>query len=331
MTDSVLVDEVSFDVTVSGGGLFSGVLGGVLSIGGSLRNWVVRGTLYRPARAPGCDNSVLLLLHGVSQGGYAWDFQQHPVEYSVARLLAAQGYPVVVIDRLGYPSSDRPPGHSVTAQAHADVAAQIVRALRRGHYGGPALAFRHVGLVGHSFGSEIAELCAGRHGGIDVLVVTAYTHFPSLRAILATGGGLVSTLSADYIYFGGTAADRNTLFYDTAFADAAVTAAETALANLTPSGEILSLVLRPSSAVMGAIAIPVLLVLADRDVLFPVAEGPFELALFASATDRELATVPESGHVLFLHRRWRDAVNLIIEWLGRHPTDLPACSDSTVR
>jgi pimeloyl-ACP methyl ester carboxylesterase len=129
----------------------------------------------------------------------------------------------------------------------------------------------------------------------------------------------------NYVYFGGTPGSRTELFYDPAGADPAIVAEETRRANLTPSGEILSVVGRPSGAVIGAITLPVLLLLAERDVLFPSAEGPAELGLFSSAPDRELRTVPESGHVLFLHRRWTDAVDEILAWLRRHPSQLPAC------
>lgn len=329
MTNGVSVDAVSFDVTIPSGGLLGGLLGGLISAGGDAVQWCVRGDLYRPPHAPGCTNSVLLLLHGISQGRHAWDLRLDSTHYSVAHRLASAGYPVVAIDRLGYGNSDRPSGRSLTIQAQASVTAQIVTALRSGAYqGGGGLAFNHVGLVGHSLGTEIAELCAGRPGStgdIDLLVATGYTHFTSLRLLTAVVGALGPALLSNYLYFGGTPAARTALFYDPAGADPAIVAEETRRANLTPSGEILSVIGRPSAAVMGAITVPVLLLLADRDVLFPVAEGPAELDLFTSAADRQLRIVRDSGHVLFLHRRWTDAVDEVLTWLRAHPTELPVC------
>lgn len=325
MADGVSVDEVSFDVTIPR----SGLLGGLLSGGGTTTQCVVRGGLYRPPQAPGCRTSVLLLLHGISQGRHAWDLQVGAIHYSVARRLASAGYPVVALDRLGYGGSDRPSGRDLTIQAHASVTAQIVAALRSGGYrGGPGLAFAHVGLVGHSLGTEIAELCAGSPNGqrdVDVLVATGYTHFTSLTLLGAVAGVLVPALLTNYVYFGGTPANRTALFYDTAGADPAIVAEETRRANLTPSGEILSVIGRPSAGVMGSITVPVLLVLADRDILFPATEGPAELERFTSASDRELRIVPDSGHVLFLHGGWSLAVDEIVAWLGRHPNELPRC------
>jgi pimeloyl-ACP methyl ester carboxylesterase len=329
MTNGVLHDEVSFDVTIPSGGLLGGLLGGLGSAGGAPTEWMVSASLYRPSRPAICTNSVLVLLHGVSQGRHAWDLQVGPLHYSAAYRLASAGYPVVAVDRLGYGRSGRPSGRDVTIQAHASVTAQLVTALRRGTYqGGPGLAFAHVGLVGHSLGSEIAELCAGSpdsQGDIDILIATGYTHSTSLRLLGAVAGVLMPALLTNYVYFGGNPANRTALFYDPAGADPVVVTEETRRANLTPSGEILSVVGRPSGAVMGTIAVPVLLLLAEGDVLFPVADGPSELALFTSAPDRELRTVAESGHVLFLHRRWNVAVDEILAWLGRHPTEMPVC------
>lgn len=329
MTNGVLVDEVSFDVSIPSGGALGGLLGGLLSSGGPPASAIVGGSLYRPSHAPSCTSSVLLLLHGVSQGRHVWDLQVGSLHYSVARRLASAGYPVLAIDRLGYGASTYSSGRDLTIEAHASVVAQIVTALRSGVYRvGPGLAFTHVGLLGHSLGTEIAELVAGSpssSGDIDVLVATGYTHSTSLRLLGAMAGLLVPALLTNYVYFGGDPGNRTALFYDPTGADPAIVAEETRRAAPTPSGEVVSVIRRPSGGVMGAITAPVLLLLADRDVLFPVADGPAELGLFASAPDRELRTVPESGHVLFLHRRWNDAVDEILAWLQRHRTELPPC------
>jgi pimeloyl-ACP methyl ester carboxylesterase len=130
---------------------------------------------------------------------------------------------------------------------------------------------------------------------------------------------------APYASFGGSPADRSAAFFDAAFADPAVVADEARLAQPAPSGEIVSVLGRPSGAFMGGIRCPVLLLLAERDALFPPADGPVELTLFTSAPDRQLVIAPEAGPVLFLHRRWHDAVNQIIVWLRHHPSELPAC------
>ncbi len=208
MTNGVLVDEVSFDVSIPSGGALGGLLGGLLSSGGPPASAIVGGSLYRPSHAPSCTSSVLLLLHGVSQGRHVWDLQVGSLHYSVARRLASAGYPVLAIDRLGYGASTYSSGRDLTIEAHASVVAQVVTALRSGVYRvGPGLAFTHVGLLGHSLGTEIAELVAGSpssSGDIDVLVATGYTHSTSLRLLGAMAGLLVPALLTNYVYFGGT-------------------------------------------------------------------------------------------------------------------------------
>ena len=318
MPNGVTVDEVWFDVTIPNEGFFVEDVPPVRA--------QVHGYRYRPATAAGCGDSVLLLLHGVSQGAYAWDLPVDSHRWSVARPLAAAGYPVVAIDRLGYGGSTHPRGRSLTIDRQADVTRQIVEALRMGTYrAAPSLAYDHVGIVGHSIGTEIAELCVGQSGGVDVLVATGYTHTTSIGLALIILPEVLRASFSDYVYFGDTPANRAALFYHPGSAVPAVVAAETASANLTPSGEVTSVVGRPSALVMSAITIPVLLVLAGNDRLFPASQGAFEATLFPAATVSRI-TVPQAGHLLFLHPEGPNAVSQIIDWLGSHPKEIPACA-----
>ncbi len=319
MTNDVTVDEVSFDVTIPGEGFFFEDVPPVRA--------TVRGYRYRPVTAPKCDDSVLLLLHGVSQGAYAWDLPVDSHRYSVARPLAAAGYPVVAIDRLGYGASiTHAPGRTLTIERQADVTRQIVEALRMGTYGGaPGLAYGHVGIVGHSMGTEIAELCVGQHGGVDVLVATGYTHTTSIGLALIIIPEVLRAYGSHYVYFGDTPPNRAALFYHSGSAVPALVAGETALANLTPSGEVTSVVSRPSALVMSSISIPVLLVLAENDRLFPASQAAFEATLFGARTVPHIC-VPRAGHLLFLHPEGPNTVRLIVNWLRSHPAEIPACA-----
>ena len=319
MPNGVIVDEVCFDVTIPNEAFFFEDVPPVRA--------EVHGFRYLPAAAPGCHDSVLLLLHGVSQGAYAWDLPVHSHRYSVARPLAAAGYPVVAIDRLGYGGSTHPPGGTLTIDRQADVTRQIVTALRTGTYrAAPSLAYDHVGIVGHSIGTEIAELCVGRFGGVDVLVATGYTHTTSIELALIIVPEVIRAFLSNYIYFGDTPPNRAALFYHPGSAVPAVVAAETASANLTPSGEVTSVVSRPSALVMSAITIPVLLVLAENDRLFPASQGAFEATLFGPPDVPRIVTVPNAGHLLFLHPDGPNAVSAIIDWLRSHPAEIPACA-----
>lgn len=109
-----------------------------------------------------------------------------------------------------------------------------------------------------------------------------------------------------YIYFDSTPGQRASDMYNLAVADPAILSLDTSKANLTPAGEILSIGDQPSRAVLGAITVPVLLLLAQNDDLFPpsvagVDYGALELALFAGAADRTLRVVPDDGHMFMRH------------------------------
>ena len=129
MTNAVLQSDVSFEVTIRTGGLLG-------LAGGSLTRWTVRGSLYRPASAPDCVESVLLLLHGISQGRYVWDFPIQPDLYSPARMLAKAGYPVVTIDRLAPDARGPVRPQAGRAQPYGSGACRRDPADRRGPCGG---------------------------------------------------------------------------------------------------------------------------------------------------------------------------------------------------
>lgn len=281
--------------------------------------YTVRGTLYRPAAAPLCNSSVVLLLHGLSYGQWGWDFPIDPATYSVARALAERGYPAVAIDELGYGSSDHPDGRTLTVESYADMTSQMVGQLR-------SRGFGRVALMGHSAGTEISELTAALYGGIDALIATAYTHFPSQRIVTEfTTGDVPRALQGETEYFGGTPENRAEYMFNLAYADPAVVAQDTALANPTPSGEILSIGPQPSRFVVPLISAPTLLVLAEEDVLFPIENADQEMMLFLSAADKTLAVVPLAGHSFMLHPNAPETNDRVADWLDAHPLTTPHC------
>jgi len=184
-------------------------------------------------------------------------------------------------------------------------------------------------LIGHSAGSKIVELAAGRHPAIaDVLIATAYTHEPFVNNFWLTRewvqGDNERALLHDYEYFEINPTIRKNDMYNTANADSDVMALDTKLANLTPSGEIFSINPRPSRFVIGRIQVPVLLVLAD-DTLFPARFGPNEMSLFATASDKTLLVAPNDEHVFMLQRNAAVTNSAIADWLDAHNAALPTC------
>src|SRR5207302_9615935 len=75
--------------------------------------------------------------------------------YDYAHELARLGHDSVAIDRLGYLPSARPDGNDICLGSQADIAHQIVHALRQGEYvmaGAAPTSFARVTLAGHSVG-----------------------------------------------------------------------------------------------------------------------------------------------------------------------------------
>jgi pimeloyl-ACP methyl ester carboxylesterase len=292
--------------------------------------YTVRGTLVRP---DGCTSSVLLAEHGLSYGRWAWDFPLDPGTYSMAQGLAERGHALLAIDELGYGASDHPNGYSLTVQSYAAITDEIVQQLRSGSYtspGGAVPAFAHVGLIGHSAGSEIVELAAGGFRDADALIVTGYEHTPTgvSQDWLAREwipGDNARAAQGDYEYFETDPQTRAADMYTASGADPAVIARDNSLANLTPSGEVYSIGLQPSRTVIGSITAPLLMVLAANDVLFPPSGGDAELSLFASATDRTLRIVSGTGHALTLHRSAPLTTLLVASWLDDHEAVMPRC------
>ena len=299
-----------------------------------LASYTVKGTLIRPA---GCTKSVLLAMHGLSYGQWAWDFPLEPETYSVAQALAERGYGMVAIDRLGYGGSagegspDQPNGYTLTVQGYAEITAEIVRQLRSGTYEAPSPnAFGRVGLIGHSAGTEIAELAAGLYPGLaSVLIATGYTHEPFLNNhwLLRqwVPGDNVAALQDDYMYFESDPATRAADFY-TSLSDPDVVALDNALANPTPSGEIFTISFQPSRFAVPLYDGPVLLVLAEHDALFPAHFGPSELLHFVRASDTTLQVVAGAGHTFMLHTNAPATNDRIAGWLDARSVEHPRCS-----
>src|SRR5205823_5214127 len=153
------------------------------------------------------------------------------------------------------------------------------------------------------------------------LIASAYTHFPSEGILLdAITSETPKALLSPYIYFGGDPNTRAMFMYDLTWADPTVVAKDTQLAQLTPSGEILTISSQPSRTAVPLIHVPVLLIMAEHDVLFP--PEPLELPLFAAAADKTSWVVPGAGHSFMLHPSAPASQLVVASWLSAR---LPSC------
>jgi pimeloyl-ACP methyl ester carboxylesterase len=298
------------------------------------QTFTIRGELIRP-RA-GCSRSVLLAMHGLSYGAWAWDFPINPNTYSVAQALAARGYALLTVDELGYNSSagagspDHPNGYTINVFGYADMAAQMITQLRAGTYHASSpVAFGHVGLIGHSAGSEIIELATALNPGlVDVMIATGYTHEPFVNnewLVREWTQDNIRAAQSDYEYFETDPATRAADMHNLANTAPNVVAWDNAHAALTPSGEIFSIGGQLSRFLLPTIRIPVLIVLAEKDELFPASNGPNEMLWFQGTSDKSLVVAPNAGHAFMLERNAPVTNTAIAKWLQAHPAQLPTC------
>ena len=263
---------------------------------------------------PPCEaQTVIFLLHGLSYHKETWDWPG----YSVAQSLARAGYAVVAVDRLGYGESKLDNGYNVSFEAYGDMADQIVTQLRGD--------FDHVVMAGHSAGAGVTEFAQGMFGSADAIAALAWHHRPSdqIGKDFFTGDN-PRALRGDYEYFLGTPEHREWMFYE-ADADPAVVKADTAAANLTPSGEILSIGKQPSRNVAGNVKVPVLIQVSEKDRLFEPAYADLHKSEFVSAPSVTVDIVPGAGHTFMLAPQGPAATARMVDWL-KGPAGAPACS-----
>jgi pimeloyl-ACP methyl ester carboxylesterase len=264
---------------------------------------------------PACDAStVVLLQHGLSYTGAAWDVPG----LSTMQILADAGYAVVAVDRLGYGGSPLDDGYAVSSESYGHMAAEIVSQLRT--------AFNHVVIGGHSAGAEASLLSVGLfRADVEALLVMGYHQVPTPEILGAFMlGDVPGTLTSDYVYFLGTPEYRAEMFY-TDDADADVIAADTAAAVLTPSGEIQSIGKQPSRLAAPLVTVPVFLQLAEHDRLFDASMADVIAAQFVASPGVDVDIVAGAGHTFMLHRGGPAAARRLADWLRAQP-GTPPCT-----
>jgi pimeloyl-ACP methyl ester carboxylesterase len=296
------------------------------------RSYTVSGHLVAPGAAlRSRPRAVTLYLHGLGYGEFYWRFQAVP-GYDFASMQARAGHASVVIDQLGYDASGHPDGTTACAGSQADVAHQLVTALREGSYrigarSGPS--FARVALAGHSMGSIISQIEAYSFRDIDALVITAYADQGQapLLASEALKTGLVCASGGEpaegggpggYAYFGQTPEDSRAMMHHDA--EPAVIEAAGALRNLDPCGLINSAppALVADQLQLGTITVPVLIVCASDDALFPPDGCTKQQDLYSASTDVSTVVIDGTGHALTLERTRRQFQATVSAWMSAH-------------
>lgn len=265
--------------------------------------------------------AATLYLHGLGFASWFWEFDAVP-GYDYAAELGQQGEVSVTIDRLGHGLSLLADGRDTCIGAQADMAHQVIQALKGGNYtradGAAPVAFNRLALAGHSAGGEIAEVEAYSFGDIEALIVMSWAdQVPSLPATttllqsnLACGGSVPG-----YADFGQTGADfRREMF---ASATPSVAAAATGLRVADPCGDLTSVILGLTSDQVGAglIRVPVLQVCGAEDALFPAADCGIQALRYFGSSDVTLLTEAATGHAVTLESSAPDLREKVADWL----------------
>ncbi|MGQ0572710.1 MAG: alpha/beta hydrolase [Pseudonocardia sp.] len=284
--------------------------------------YTVRGTVVAPLSALESGAAATLYLHAVTWGQYYFRFQGVP-GYDMAHQLAQEGHVSVAVDRLGYGASDRPPGDGTCFGSEADVAHQMVQALRAGDYaldGADPVAFGTVFTGGSSVGGLIANLEAAHFGDVDGVMNLSWGDF----AASPYAGGEVADASLRCAQGGDPDADpqyavfardsRDTFYF--ASAEPAVREAVPAL-NPDPCNQLLSIgpAVATDSLMLGDIDVPVLVMFGDEDAVFPPPALEQQAARYTGSPEVTPVSIPGASHYPLVEAGHLDAVAAIDAWL----------------
>lgn len=297
------------------------------------KTYPVHGTIVAPASALASPAGATLYLNGFGYGSWFFHFKD-VAGYDYATQQAQNGHVSVLVDRLGNPThDDLPDGMATCLPAQADMAAQMIGALRNGSYDideGSAPHFSKVLLAGHSAGGFITEIAQEMLHPADGVAIINYTDIPSplaLTTFAAAGQDCLlapkrshgTTGAPHYAAFGRTDANfRAGHFYDV---DPAVAAAVLSRRNLDTCGEMLNALqaLLVNEVATNLIKTPVLLVTGAKDALFSPPSGQIQvLKSFLGSKDVTFTQLPGTGHAITLGRTHLAFVQTMNAWLTAH-------------
>ncbi|WP_203590641.1 alpha/beta hydrolase [Streptomyces sp. SID13031] len=282
----------------------------------------ISGTLCRPR---GRDRGVLQVL--LAGGGYDrnyWSWRGDSRGPSYVEAMNRAGYATFALDRIGTGESSAPSSAAFAPDSQVFTIHQVLR------------KFRHerVVLVGNSLGSTIARMIAVRYpAGVDGLILTGESSTPNWAAFEQLGADFIT--AAEHPLLKSRKLDdgygvlrpgvrRSWFYYGPTAADHIVARDE---ANPEPD-------VFPSDPEFGSvdlnrkIKVPVLVVVGQYDRLIcgqgasdcssSAALLAGERPYYAPNADLEALAVPNTGHVLNLHRTAPGFYPQLAHWTQRH-------------
>lgn len=285
----------------------------------------IAGWLCTPPRP---SHTIQLLLSGYTYDHTYWTTPEPSTDWVAAAL--GSGQAVYMIDRVGVGASDKPAADQITADTEATVTHQIVTALRDGTLG----HYRKVIGVGHSYGSLVWMAEAASHHDVDALVLTGMLHGLSPDQITAFVNDLHP--AADDPKFANTTlptgylttqpGTRAGFFLDAKTALPGAAAWDEASKSTGTSGE-LTVTPDTETRYSRQIQVPVLTIVGAADALLCTTDLPCgtgaqlcqrERPDYATTTPLAMASIPETGHSITLHRTAPAAEAIANQWIT-HP------------
>lgn len=302
------------------------------------RTYTERGDLVTPTGSlagSARPDGVTLYLHGLGLGEFFWNFSStgDVGGYNYARSMARAGQTSVILDRLGYGQSDKPPGSQICFGSQADIAHQEIQDLRDGHYvlggGYPARGYGKVVLAGHSVGGLITQIEAYSFADANAYINMDWsdTGMSALEMAdanqwtlaCALGGTHVtgSTGPTGYAPYATAAMVPATFFYR---ANPAIVRFVLAKMVRDPCGDASSIMagVAADQAYLGQVHQPVLVLFGSKDALFPPPDGSRQAAMFTGSTSVTYDQVSGAAHAITLEPERNTVVRDVSFWLNRH-------------
>ncbi len=124
---------------------------------------------------PGATTVVVLIPGGTYNASY-WDIGYTPQTRSFRLAMNNAGVATLALDRLGTGASSKPLSALLSATVQATAAHQVIQSVRP--------RFPKVIIGGHSIGSAMAMIEAGRYHDVDGVLVTGMTHRMNLITVV---------------------------------------------------------------------------------------------------------------------------------------------------
>lgn len=272
--------------------------------------------------------TVQLLVHGFTLSHIYWDFHYQPETYSYVENVTLDGYATLNIDRIGVRNSSHPPATQVTANSHVYVLKQIIDKLRSGQIEG--IKFSKVVLVGHSLGSLLSLIEAGKYKNVDGVMITGILHtfdaLNVLKFLASQKPAQQDPLLKDYPigYLTLAKEQRKEFFYNPDNTDPEVYEIDNQTKGTGTIAEFGAFTEGFIPIYAKQIKVPILIVIGEKDRIFCNAIFPCkdankilkrEKLYYSSSAKLEVFVVPNAGHNFNYERTAPQFYNKAKEWL----------------